>query len=130
MSGSWTAPVDISTVGFHNPANLILRVAFDGNGNALGAWTSSQDESYYQVNTAVLPANGVWTEPSTLFYDLYTTAQDIAVDALGDAFIAYMQTASLVIVSSYTNLASSMSISGLIRLLCPMEQIMRFLVLL
>jgi hypothetical protein len=108
--GSWSSPVNVSTPGIRNPADLTARLAFDAEGNAIAVWTMSFDGSYFLVQTAKKPVNGVWTLPSSLIRNFYAFATDLSLSSVGDAYIVFMNrdpsTNSLFIEAVETDLGS------------------------
>lgn len=89
VNSTWTSPVDISSQGVRNPADLVARVAFDGNGNAIALWNNSFDYSIFNIETAIY-SNSMWTSLQALAGDYYSYYEDLAVDASGNAFAVDM----------------------------------------
>lgn len=48
-------------LGLRNPANAVLRVSFDGTGNATALWISSFDGKTFNVESSSRAVNGLWT---------------------------------------------------------------------
>ncbi|HEX2579769.1 MAG TPA: hypothetical protein VHK67_05150 [Rhabdochlamydiaceae bacterium] len=89
--GSWDAPRTISEAGIRNPATLVARVAFDAIGNAIALWNTSFDDSTFNIESAVRPLRGTWTDPTEIVSsNLYALETDLAVSSLGDALAVYM----------------------------------------
>jgi len=89
----WSTPIDvISSNGLQNPANLVARVAYDANGNAIAAWSTSLDGSTFTVQSSSRNLNKDWSIPVDLAIDIYAYAIDIKVTGSGSAFAVYMLT--------------------------------------
>lgn len=103
---SWRAPNVLSASGIRNPATLGASVAFDAIGNAVAVWNTSYDDITYNVESAVLPLRGQWTNATTLVNsNLFASQASMAVSSLGDAITVYMfyNGAYLLIQSSESN---------------------------
>jgi hypothetical protein len=91
MNGTSEAPVILSNVlGLTNPSSLVARVAFDGSGNAIAVWNTSSDGETFTFESSVLQVNESWISPAVVASGLYAFAEDLAVDANGDALLAFM----------------------------------------
>ena len=90
-SGSWSAPLSLSSAGIHNPATLVARVAFDSTGNAIALWNNSSDDETFSIESAVCPARGNWTSAQDIVSsNLFAFAEDAAVTSFGDVLATYM----------------------------------------
>jgi len=88
---SWRAASVLSAPGIRNPATLGASVAFDAIGNAVAVWNTSYDDITYNVESAVLPLRGQWTNSTTLVNsNLFASEASMAVSSLGDAISVYM----------------------------------------
>ncbi len=89
--GSWEPATVLSESGIRNPATLVARVAFDAIGNAIALWNMSFDDSTFNIESAVKPLRGDWTDPTDIVSsNLYAFETDLAVSSLGDALAVYM----------------------------------------
>ena len=89
--GSWEPAQVLSEPGRRNPATLVARVAFDAIGNAVALWNMSFDDITFNIESAVRPIRGTWTEPTDIVTsNLYAYETDLAVSSLGDALAVYM----------------------------------------
>lgn len=90
-TGSWQSPTVLSKSGIRNPATLVARVAFDAIGNAIAVWNMSFDDSTFNIESAVKPLRGDWTDPTDIVSsNLFAYEADLAVSSLGDALAVYM----------------------------------------
>ncbi len=90
-SSNWTTAIAISAPGNHDPADLKARVAFDDNGNAIAFWSNVYESNLFSIESAILPLGGSWGEPGPLVnFNLNAYHGDVAVNAFGDAVVAYM----------------------------------------
>lgn len=105
-NGNWGSPVVLTTsLGDTNPSNLVPRIAFDPSGNALAVWNISFGGQVYTVQSAVLPANGTWTPPVAFDSSNFIFSEDLAVDAMGNAILAYMDGTSSSISIRYSEMS-------------------------
>lgn len=88
--GSWSSPVNISTPGIRNPADLTARLGFDSEGNAVAVWTMSFDGSSFVVQTSKKQKNGAWALSISLLRNFYAFATDLGLSSVGDAYIVFM----------------------------------------
>ncbi len=88
---TWSSPVDLSSAGIQNPADLEIQVVFGSSGNAIAVWTNSLDGSNYTTSSACLPVNGSWTSSNDVLTDVYDYSFSTSVDPAGDVFLVYMQ---------------------------------------
>ena len=110
----------IEGIGIVNPANLSSSLVVDSSGNALATWTSSIDGANFSLNSVVLQSNGTLSELVELYSDLYIFEQDLMVDSVGNAFLAFMSTnpsnpSSLVIQTEEISMILFHPILGIIR---------------
>ncbi|MBI2742348.1 MAG: hypothetical protein HYX48_00325 [Chlamydiales bacterium] len=90
-AASWDTPVQLSNVGMRNPSELINRIAFDQNGNAIAVWTSSTDGSTFNVESTVVQHGGVLNNSTQVAgNNKYAFSADLAVNSLGCALIPVM----------------------------------------
>jgi hypothetical protein len=90
-AGNWQPPTVLSQSGIRNPATLVARVAFDAIGNAVAVWNMSFDDSTFNIESAVKPLRGNWTDPTDIVSsNLFAYEADLAVSSLGDALAVYM----------------------------------------
>lgn len=110
--GGWSSPVDVSSAGVRNPADLVSSVVAGPNSTAFAAWTNSMNGSLFDCQWSVL-SSGSWSSPGTfvsmnlLAYDL-----DMAVIPKGDAAIVWMvydPSSSILSIQTAINDLSSMS---------------------
>lgn len=89
FGGSWTTPVDISSLSDDAFSPIIKS---DGSGNTIAAWIQF-DGTHYIVQTAKLPFGGNWTPPINLS-SLNRDAKSIslAINDAGNAFAAWDET--------------------------------------
>ncbi len=109
---AWSQPSFLSGESFRNPADLMNKVQFDGNGNALAIWTSSTDGQSFNIESSQLTPARTWTTSSALvLQSLYAYQGDISVDSSGDASSIYMfsDSGNTIIQSSDTSIASNVS---------------------
>jgi len=108
-SSVWTTPIALSSPGNYNPANLIARVGFDGNGNAMAFWSNVYTNNRFNLETAILPLGGTWQQSSQLIADnLYSYEGDITINFYGNAVAVFMindAKPSVSIQNSETNIA-------------------------
>lgn len=91
VGNSWSSPIDISSPGIVNPANLISRLGVDGNGNVIAVFTTSFDGAILHIQTTTQPVNtSSWMTPIDLVIDAYAYFLDLSVNSNGEAFVAYM----------------------------------------
>jgi len=91
VNGTWLTSVDVSTVpGLTNPANLVSVITIDSFGNALAAWTNSDDGSNIALKVAELLSNGTSTGTSELVLDTSIHGLDLSSNSLGYTVLAYM----------------------------------------
>lgn len=89
VGNPWTTPVDISTPGEYNPANLSARVrAYQAGASAL--WVNSHDGSSFSIETSSTDGNQLWTSPQLLFNSLYSFSISMGINSMGDVFGLYM----------------------------------------
>ncbi|MBI2742347.1 MAG: hypothetical protein HYX48_00320 [Chlamydiales bacterium] len=89
-TGVWSPAVAISSPGAFNPANLVARVSYDANGNAIAIWNNSFDGATFTIQSAVKPVREDWSTPVEVVNNLYAYEVDLAVSSLGDAIASYM----------------------------------------
>jgi hypothetical protein len=90
-NGNWSTAVTISPPGIRNPANLMARVAYDGNGNAMALWNTSYDDETLNVLSSVKSARGCWTAPVAVGNsNIYAFQQDLSTASFGDAVATIM----------------------------------------
>jgi hypothetical protein len=99
--GSWTIPVNRSDSGFMDPANLMARAAFDGNGNAIVMWTQSLDGATIDLQHAIKTISNGWLPTQILVSNVYDYAFDLNVTSNGLAYLIYM---------TYRNIDSALEI--------------------
>jgi hypothetical protein len=92
VGNNWSSPVDVSSPGIINPANLVSRLGIDENGNLIAAWTTSYDGATLRIQSTTLPiSTSVWvTPPLDLVINAYAYDLGLSVNSNGEAFIAYM----------------------------------------
>jgi hypothetical protein len=97
------APSAVAAPGWLAPANVVeeaggvgqLRIAVDGEGDAMAVWQSEDGKleggvSSYEVRTAFRPAGGAWQTPERLSpYGQSAEEANVAFDAHGDAFAVW-----------------------------------------
>jgi hypothetical protein len=89
--GSWNAPTVLSAPGVRDPSTLVSHVAFDAIGNAVAVWNTSYDDITYNIESAVKPIRGNWTNSTVIVNsNLYAFEADLSVSSLGDALVVYM----------------------------------------
>lgn len=87
---SWSAPVDLSTVGRDAYAP---QVAFDADGTAIAVWNRFDGTSYVVQSSRSTDGGVSWTSPATLSVsggDAY--GAQVAVDSDGTAVVAWYRT--------------------------------------
>lgn len=90
-NASWASAADLSGSGYYNPANLVSKVQYDGNGGAAAIWNTSLDGSTFFDKLAILSPSGTWiTGLDLLGQDPEALAFDLATDQSGNAFAVYM----------------------------------------
>jgi hypothetical protein len=90
-TGIWSAVHNLSAPGIRNPSTLVARVAFDSIGNAIALWNISFDDETFNIESAVKPVNGAWSDPVDLVSsNLYAYAADLSVTSFGDVLSLYM----------------------------------------
>jgi len=90
-SGTWTTPVTLSEPGIRDPSTLVARVSYDGNGNAIALWNTSFDDATFNIQSAVQPVQGNWSQATDIVqFNTYAFNTDMAISALGDALALYM----------------------------------------
>lgn len=78
--GSWSAPVDVSTVG---QAAFFFDVALDPQGGATAVW---EEESKGTIQSATRPAGGSWSAPVDISAaGAFAHSPRVAVDSQGNA---------------------------------------------
>lgn len=86
----WNTPQPLSDAGEKNPAKLKSQVAYSNTGLPVAAWSNSYDGATFQIEVSQNNPSGIWTDPMTLAYSLYAYTIDMAVNPIGDLFVAYM----------------------------------------
>lgn len=89
-ASSWTTPVDISSDGVRNPAELTAKAFLDGSGNGLAIWTTGLNGSTFSIQSSGSADLIHWNEINTLDTSLYTYSIDVATNSIGDVFAIYM----------------------------------------
>lgn len=91
ITGNWSSVSSLSAPGLRNPLTLIARVAFDSIGNAIALWNTSFDDETFNIQSAVKPLNGIWSDPVNLVEsNLYAFSADLSVTNFGDIFSVFM----------------------------------------
>lgn len=90
-AAGWTTPSFLSKPGLRNPADLILKIEIDSNGNAIVFWTNSYDGQTFHIESSANSFGGTWGS-SVMPYppSLYSFAGDIAIDSLSHILISYI----------------------------------------
>jgi len=103
---TWSDPVDLSSAGILNPADLNASVIYSSAGNAIAVWTNSADGSSYTISSAFLGVNGSWTNSTDIVTDLYANSFSTGFDPAGYVYLAFTQydypSSSLVIKNNVT----------------------------
>lgn len=89
-SAAWAVGTLLSNSGIGNPANLMLKLKADVNGDVLAAWTNLYDGMTYTVETANKLFGGNW--PSSILPlnpSLYSFGMDVAASQ-GSALLVNM----------------------------------------
>ena len=107
---SWGAPVDVSSPGMKNPADLVIDIAYSGNISPVLVWTSSYNGSLFNIEWAI-SNNGRWTVYPPMVYNNETAYDvDVAVDIVGNVYLVWMclysSTSSIAIEGSMSALQS------------------------
>ncbi len=106
-SGTWNTPVSISSPGIVNPANLVSRIAYDANGNAVALWNTSFDGMTFNIESALKPVRQNWSNAVDIINsNLHANSVDLTVTSFGDALTLYMfyNGVSLIIQSSESDI--------------------------
>ncbi|MBS0653871.1 MAG: hypothetical protein JSR39_10165 [Verrucomicrobia bacterium] len=109
-AAAWNAPVDISSAGKRNPADLVSKVVYSDSNMALAAWTNSFDNSLFSSEWSAYE-NGVWSDPEALI-ELNLAAYDVdaTIDSKGNAYVSWMgynsADSSLLLLGSVNSLKS------------------------
>ena len=91
FGSTWSSAGSFNDAGQRNPADLLARVAFDINGNAMAIWTDSLDDASFMIQSSILPVNGTWMNPIDLASsNLYAYHFNFTINEFSSAFIAYM----------------------------------------
>lgn len=88
--GSWESPVNISAPGIRNPADLMIRVAYDGNFNPVAIWTSSYDGALFNIEASILNSEGWVVLPQIVSENQAVYDVNVAVDNAGNAYLVWM----------------------------------------
>lgn len=90
-ASNWTIPSILSNPGLRNPADLMLKIAFDPNGNVIAFWTNSYDGQLFYVESTAMRFGGSWGGTAIPHGpNLYSFTGDIAVNSLGNVLATYM----------------------------------------
>jgi len=90
-SGIWSQVTALSQPGIRNPATLLARVAYDSIGNGIALWNTSFDDETFNLESAVLPLYGNWSDPVDLVNsNLYAYSADLSATTFGDVLGLYM----------------------------------------
>lgn len=90
-ASSWTFPSFLSNAGIRNPADLMLKIACDDNGNLIAFWTNSYDGQIFYVESASMLFGKGWGNAVMPYIpSLYSLASDISVNSKGDVLATYM----------------------------------------
>lgn len=89
--GSWGALTTLSEEGYRNPASLMIKLAFDGGGNAVALWNNSFDGATYDVQAAMKPVRSEWSVPVDLVVqNPYAYQFGLSGTAFGEAVATLM----------------------------------------
>lgn len=109
QASSWTIPSLLSNPGLRNPADLMLKINCDSNGNTIAFWTNSYDGQVFNIESTAKLFGGPWSN-SVMPYppSLYLLAADVDVDSAGNVLATYMtwDGSALVIQSQESDIAS------------------------
>lgn len=90
-TSTWNPPKSLSNAGIRNPASLVARVAFDTFGNAIALWNTSFDDQTFNIESAVKPVNGSWSDAVDLVNsNLYAYSADISATSFGDVLSLFL----------------------------------------
>lgn len=90
-TGTWSSPQVISAPGMRNPSLLSASIAYDSIGNLLAVWNTSFDDATYNVESAIKPLRGTWSDVTEIVQNnLYSNAVDLSVTAFGDVLTSYL----------------------------------------
>jgi hypothetical protein len=90
VNGSWQSPVDVSSAGLRNPADLQIQVAFNGINEGLMMWINSFDGSMFTGEGSFLSPTG-WISPvQFLPSNLYGYSGGFSLNNSGYASGAFM----------------------------------------
>ena len=89
VGSSWATPVNISSPGIRNPADLTLSLSFNQASLCLLTWTNSYDGASFTIEGAFSQA-GVWIPPASFLSSLYVFSHRFTVTSSGYAFGAFM----------------------------------------
>jgi len=89
FDGGWSPPVVLSA---QDNTTVNSTVAVDPNGNAVAVWMGGDSNYVFTVQSASLPAGGVWTSPTTVSSPTSTyDVLDIDVDGAGNFIAVWVQ---------------------------------------
>jgi hypothetical protein len=101
---SWSAPVGLSQSGGEEYA---ARLAVGPRGDAAAVWMHWNGDGY-SIQAATRPAGGAWSGPATLSAPgVHAGEPSIAIDAAGDAVVAWQQTVGKVMIEAATHAAGA-----------------------
>lgn len=77
---AWALPTILTASGLRDPADLIIKLRFDSNGNALAVWTNSYDGQTFTLESSKQMFGGVWSIPVLLQApSLYSFSFDVGI---------------------------------------------------
>lgn len=89
-SSSWSFPLQISSTGIRNPADLSATIGTDSLGNKVAVWSMSYDNATFGIESACKSPSGSWSDVSSFIPTLYSFKGDLAINTLNDVVTAYM----------------------------------------
>jgi hypothetical protein len=80
-SSSWASETAFPEVGIRNPADLTIKLNYDGSGNLLAVWTNSFDGESFIIESARKLLAGSWSLPvQPQVSTIYSFGIDVAID--------------------------------------------------
>ena len=103
-------PIYLSSGGIRNPSDLLIKLRYDDQGNALAVWTNSYDGETFTLESAQKLVGNSWLTPATLLQSptIYSFGMDTAV-ADGNVLMTNMAwdgSSSIIIQSQQTDITN------------------------